>query len=298
MGAVLLRPGRRRAGREYDLHKAVTTRLMALADQMGPQWRVSMMDKTEVVPARDRRAASRYGSFRWRTQHRQRDQFPAAHAGMGWSEIRSATPLERLTAQDWTYVQGVWDTLETPVARDIAACTGTCRPVPRRRSRREVVTPHGTFRAATSAGLATRPSNAGEKQANAAESVAQFMSQGYGRANTDRGATKARDREFRRPLMIEALTDHCRSSAHQLPGSGSARTSVFNDKERSRPRRCLPPLGLNSKPRPPMRCSTGHHTGCARILPSSRMGWTFSAQVFSQFAGFGPSSGIWSAGRP
>ena len=54
-------------------------------------------------------------------------------------------------------------------------------------------------------------SNAGEKQANAAESVAQFMSQGYGRANTDRGATKARIENFAAPLMIDfeaVLTDH------------------------------------------------------------------------------------------
>ena len=139
--------------REYDLHKAVTARLMALADQMGPQWRASMMDKTEVVLPGIVGPLSRYRLISMALNTGNATNFQQLTQGMGWSEDQVRNALERLTAQDWTYVQGVWDTLET-LWPDIAALQERVARVPRRRSRRAKSSrPMEHSGAATSAGL-------------------------------------------------------------------------------------------------------------------------------------------------
>jgi hypothetical protein len=146
---------------------------MALADQMGPQWRASMMDKTEVVLPGIVGPLSRYRLISMALNTGNATNFQRLTQGMGWSEDQVRNALERLTAQDWTYVQGVWDTLET-LWPDIAALQERVAGVPPPKvEAREVVTPHGTFRGGYFP-LVYDPakSNAGEKQANAAESVA------------------------------------------------------------------------------------------------------------------------------
>jgi hypothetical protein len=56
-----------------------------------------------------------------------------------------------------------------------------------------------------------RKSNAGEKQANEAESVQSFVQQGYGRPATNRGATKKRVERLAAPVLLDfeyVLTSH------------------------------------------------------------------------------------------
>ena len=295
--------------REYDLHKAVTARLMALADQMGPQWRASMMDKTEVVLPGIVGPLSRYRLISMALNTGNATNFQRLTQGMGWSEDQVRNALERLTAQDWTYVQGVWDTLET-LWPDIAALQERVAGVPPPKvEAREVVTPHGTFRGGYFP-LVYDPakSNAGEKQANAAESVAQFMSQGYGRANTDRGATKARLENFAAPLMIDfeaVLTDHIPKVIKDISHREAALSlnKLLHDKEIKAA--LIDRIGMDryqlltgwEQTLIQDRADAFHrqfaaaHWSLSRLRANTSvvtMGWKLSTML-SQFAGFGPS---------
>ena len=295
--------------REYDLHKAVTTRLMALADQMGSQWRSSMMDKTDVVLPGIVGPLSRYRLISIALNTGNATNFQRLTQGMGWSEDQVRNALERLTAQDWTYVQGVWDTLET-LWPDIAALQERVAGVPPPKvEAREVVTPHGTFRGGYFP-LVYDPakSNAGEKQANAAESVAQFMSQGYGRANTDRGATKARIENFAAPLMIDfeaVLTDHLPKVIKDISHREAALSlnKLLHDKEIKAA--LIDRIGMDryqlltgwEQTLIQDRADAFHrqfaaaHWSLSRLRANTSvvtMGWKVST-MFAQIAGFGPS---------
>lgn len=198
--------------REYDLHAAVTKRLQDLADAQTSAWRSSLLDKTAArLPGIDG-ALSRYDLISIALNVGNESNWQRLLDGHGWTEPKVAAALEHLGAEDWRYVQGVWD-IAGSLWPEIAALQERVAGVaPEKIPPRKVVTPYGEF-AGGYYPLAYDPkkSQAGEKQADATQSVQDFMARGYGRAATSKGHTKTRLENFAAPLLLDfeqVLTSH------------------------------------------------------------------------------------------
>lgn len=198
--------------REYDLHAAVTKRLQDLAAAQTSAWRSSLLDKTAArLPGIDG-ALSRYDLISIALNVGNESNWQRLKDGHGWTDAQIAAALEHLGAEDWRYVQGVWD-IAGSLWPEIAALQERVAGVaPEKIPPRKVVTPYGEF-AGGYFPLAYDPkkSQAGEKQADATQSVQDFMARGYGRAATSKGHTKTRLEDFAAPLLLDfeqVLTSH------------------------------------------------------------------------------------------
>lgn len=199
--------------REYDLHGAVTTRLYDLAEAMPAEWKHSLYDKTDVRLPGIGRVLTRYDLLSIAMNTGNQSNYDKLLKGRGWTDAQVQGALSRLSDADMTYVQGVWDALES-LWPEIAALQKRVSGVePEKIPPRAIITAGGAEFAGGYFPMSYDPllSAAGEKQADAAESVQDFMARGYGLANTDRGHTKGRLEDFAAPVRLDyeqVLTSH------------------------------------------------------------------------------------------
>jgi len=199
--------------REYDLHAQVTKRLQDLHESMPKDWGHALYDKTDVrLPGVDH-ALTRYDLISIAMNTGNQSNYDKLLKGRGWSDGQVQDALSRMTDQDWTYVQGVWDTLESlwPEIADLQKRLAGVEPD--KVAPKKIITASGKEFAGGYFPLVYDPalSKAGEKQDDASESVQDFMARGYGRANTDKGHTKGRLEDFAAPIRLDfeqVLTSH------------------------------------------------------------------------------------------
>lgn len=199
--------------REYDLHAQVTAKIQKLHEKMPKDWGGSLIDKTDVrLPGIDH-ALTRYDLISIAMNTGNQSNYDKLLKGRGWSDAQVQGALSRLTDQDWGYVQGVWDTLES-LWPEIAELQKRLAGVePEKVEPKKIITANGKEFSGGYFPLVYDPSlsKAGEKQDDASESVQDFMARGYGRANTDKGHTKGRIEDYAAPLRLDyeqVLTSH------------------------------------------------------------------------------------------
>ncbi len=138
--------------------------------------------------------------------------------GYGWSEAGVRDVLNReLTADEWRYVQAVWDTLET-LWPDIAAMERRVNGVePEKVEATAVETPHGTFRGGYYPAIYD-PNRSVEAEANAARDSAGLFENIYTRATTRASSTKDRAAKVSRPihLSLGVMQQHVAEVVHDI----------------------------------------------------------------------------------
>jgi len=197
---------------EYDLHAEVTKKIEALSSDMPREWRHSLSDKTNVRLPGFNDYMKRYdlisAAFNLgNAQNRQR-----LMDGYGWNDADIQNIINALTVQDFEFVQGVWDAIETlwPHMADLEKRLSGLEP-------EKVVAAEFEAAGRTWRGgyfplvYDPKKSNAGEQQANEAQSVQNFVAQGYGRVSTNKGATKKRLEKLNAPVLLDyeqVITSH------------------------------------------------------------------------------------------
>ena len=178
---------------EYDLHREITTALQALTEGMPKQWRDSLMDRTDVRVTGFDKPLTRYDLISIALNMGNAQNLQRLTDGYQWTEIEFARIRSALTVEDWTFVQGMWDTLEKLWPHMAAMEERTSGLPPEKVQAQEFEAAGQTWRGGYYP-LVYDPrfSSAGEKQGSETESVQNFVAQGYGRASTNRGATKQR----------------------------------------------------------------------------------------------------------
>lgn len=122
--------------------------------------------------------------------------------GYGWNAGAIENFLtSELTAEEWQFVQGVWDTIET-LWPEIEAMERRVNGVaPDKVEAREIVTPHGTYRGGYYPAVYDSTLNL-KAEARAGRESDLFES-GYTRASTRSSATKARADQVRAPILLD-----------------------------------------------------------------------------------------------
>lgn len=293
---------------EYDLHAMVTTKIEELSKAMPKSWRHNIFDKTTLkLPGFDepitRHALISIALNMGNAQNQQR-----LMDGYGWSETDLQAVKDSLTEQDMQFVQGTWDAIEL-LWPHMAQLEERMSGLPPEKVEAVEIEVAGKKYRGGYFPLVYDPkkSQAGEKQTNEIESVQNFVAQGYGRAATNRGATKQRLENFSAPVMLDyeqVVTSHLakviKDISHREAVLGINKILTQNEIKAE----LIDKLGearyedlrkwlqmLVSD-----RADTLHQaSGLAGVVMKTRtntaivtMGWKISTMM-AQFAGFGPS---------
>jgi hypothetical protein len=294
--------------REYELHAMVTAKLQELAESMPKEWRESMADKTGIsLPGIDG-PVTRYTLLSLALNTGNASNLQRLRDGYGWNDAAIASALGELTADDARFVQGVWDTVNSLWPEIVALekrVTGIAPP----KVEATPVTIGGVEVAGGYFPLVydSRLSAVGEKQAEATESVGQFLANAYGRARTDRGYTKQRVETLKAPVLLDfeqVLTSHLTRvikdvshreaiySLNKILKDGEIKAALIDTVGEEQYRE----LNKWVQVLVADRADTLHQaTGAAKLIMQFRtnmaivtMGWKISTMM-AQFAGFGPS---------
>jgi hypothetical protein len=138
--------------------------------------------------------------------------------GYGWSEGQVQAILDTLSKEDWDFVQGVWDYLNS-YWPDIAAKQKRVTGLePEKVQAAEVITRHGTYRGGYYPMAYDDRQSVRAYADRAAEAAKAAMSGGYTRATTSRGHTKARVEGVKRPVRLDlgVIPEHVEKVIHDL----------------------------------------------------------------------------------
>lgn len=297
--------------REYELHAMVTAKLQELAESMPKEWREGLADKTGVTLPGIDGPVTRYTLLSLALNTGNASNLQRMRDGYGWSDATIASALGQLTADDARFVQGVWDTVNSLWPEIVALekrVTGVAPP----KVEATPVTIGGVEVAGGYFPLVydSRLSAVGEKQAEATESVGQFLANAYGRARTDRGYTKQRVETLKAPVLLDfeqVLTSHLTRvikdvshreaiySLNKILKDGDIKATLIDTVGEEQYRE----LNKWVQVLVADRADTLHQaTGAAKLIMQFRtnmaivtMGWKISTMM-AQFAGFGPSADL------
>ncbi len=198
--------------KEYELHAQVTKRIQDLTESQPKGWGDTLQDTFSVALPGLQSPVTRYTLISMALNTGNAGNYQRLRDGYGWSDTTINGALAKLSKEDWDYVQGIWDAVNS-LWPDIKALEErTSGVAPPKVESRVVQTRFGDYRGGYFP-LAYDPrlSGVGDKQAEATESVAQFMSNGYGRARTDKGYTKQRVENLKAAVQLDyeqVLTSH------------------------------------------------------------------------------------------
>lgn len=198
--------------KEYELHAQVTKRIQDLTEKQPKGWGDTLQDTFSVALPGLQSPVTRYTLISMALNTGNAGNYQRLRDGYGWSDTTINGALAKLSKEDWDYVQGIWDAVNS-LWPDIKALEErTSGVAPPKVEARTVQTRFGDY-AGGYFPLAYDPrlSGVGDKQAEATESVAQFMANGYGRARTDKGYTKQRVETLKAPVRLDyeqVLTSH------------------------------------------------------------------------------------------
>ncbi|HET6890483.1 MAG TPA: hypothetical protein VFH31_05225 [Pyrinomonadaceae bacterium] len=293
---------------EYDLHTMVTTKLEALSRGMPKDWRHGLLDRTAVRLPGFNEPITRYTLISIALNMGNAQNQQRLMDGYGWSETDLQAVKDSLTGQDMQFVQGTWDAIEL-LWPHMAQLEERMSGLPPEKVEAVEIEVAGKKYRGGYFPLVYDPkkSQAGEKQTNEIESVQNFVAQGYGRAATNRGATKQRLENFSAPVMLDyeqVVTSHLakviKDISHREAVLGINKILTQNeikaelidklgDAKYEDLRKWLQTLVAD-------RADTLHQaSGLAGFVMKARtntaivtMGWKISTMM-AQFAGFGPS---------
>lgn len=138
--------------------------------------------------------------------------------GEGWDEKALQANLDKhLSADDWKFIQGAWDLIET-LWPQIAELERRVNGVePEKVEPRTVNTPHGTFKGGYYP-LVYDPKKSFDVEARGQKSGDQLFENLYTRATTPKGFTKQRIEGYARPLWLslEVVPRHLAEVAHDV----------------------------------------------------------------------------------
>ncbi len=198
--------------KEYELHAQVTKRIQDLTESQPKGWGDTLQDTFSVALPGLQSPVTRYTLISMALNTGNAGNYQRLRDGYGWSDTTINGALAKLSKEDWDYVQGIWDAVNS-LWPDIKALEErTSGVAPPKVEARTVQTRFGDY-AGGYFPLAYDPrlSGVGDKQAEATESVAQFMANGYGRARTDKGYTKQRVENLKAAVQLDyeqVLTSH------------------------------------------------------------------------------------------
>lgn len=294
--------------REYELHAMVTAKLSELSDSMPKTWRQSLADKTAITLPGIDGPVTRYTLLSLALNTGNASNLQRLRDGYGWSDDLIRSALAELNADDARFVQGVWDTVNSLWPEIVALekrVTGVAPP----KVEAIPVTIGGVEVSGGYFPLVydSRLSAVGEKQAEATESVGQFLANAYGRARTDKGYTKQRVETLKAPVLLDfeqVLTSHLTRvikdvshreaiySLNKILKDGDIKAALIDtvgEEQYRELNRWVQVLVAD-------RADTLHQaTGAAKLIMQFRtnmaivtMGWRISTML-AQFAGIGPA---------
>lgn len=198
--------------KEYELHAQVTKRIQDLTESQPKGWGDTLQDTFSVALPGIQSPVTRYTLISIALNTGNDGNYQRLRDGYGWSDTTINGALAKLSKEDWDYVQGIWDAVNSLWPEIKALEERTSGVAPPKVEARTVQTRFGDY-AGGYFPLAYDPrlSGVGDKQAEATESVAQFMSNAYGRARTDKGYTKQRVENLKAPVRLDyeqVLTSH------------------------------------------------------------------------------------------
>lgn len=190
--------------KEYELHASVTKQIQDLTESMPKGWGDTLTDKFDVTLPGFEGPVTRYTLISMALNIGNDSNYQRLRDGYGWSDASIDSALQNLTKQDWDYIQGIWDAVNSLWPEIKALEERTSGVAPPKVEPRVVQTAFGDYRGGYFP-LAYDPrlSAVGDKQAEATESVGQFMSNAYGRARTDRGYTKQRAENLKAAVRLD-----------------------------------------------------------------------------------------------
>ena len=144
--------------------------------------------------------------------------------GYGWTDDQVRAIIDRLTEDDWKFVQGVWDLIDG-LWPDIIALEQKVRGLkPEKVEPRPIPTKYGTFRGGYFPIVYDHDSIAGSKQLSSEQKS--LFETTTTRATTPRGHTKARIDTFAAPILLDIgiIPQHLGKVIHDL----THRTAVMN----------------------------------------------------------------------
>jgi len=189
--------------KEYDYHAQITKQLQELNESMPKEWHGTMLDKTGASLLGIEGKLDRYTLISIALNAGNDGNLQRLLDGNRWTPEALDEALKELSANDWKYVQGVWDIVNSLWPEIEALQERVAGVPPKKVEAREFTNEHGTFKGGYFP-LAYDPktSQAGEKQVAATDSVSDFMAQRYGKATTGKGHTKERMETVNaRPLL-------------------------------------------------------------------------------------------------
>ena len=293
---------------EYDLHKLVTSKIQELSASMPKAWRDSLDERTTVRLPGFANPVTRYTLISIALNMGNEQNMQRLRDGYGWSQDDFNAIRQALSTDDMKFVQGTWDAIELlwPYMAELEKRMSGLEPV-------KVVAMPFEHKGVEYRGgyfplvYDPKKSGAGEKQASETESVQSFVAQGYGRANTNRGATMQRVENLKAPVLLDyeqVLSGHLAKVIKDIshreavlginkiltnPAIKESLIDKLGEARYTEMRQWLQVL-VNDR--------TDTLTGGkwqARLLMATRtnlaivsMGWKVSTML-AQFAGFGPS---------
>lgn len=197
---------------EYDLHAEVTNEIQKINDSMPKQWRESLLDRTTLRLPGFSKPLTRYDLISVAMNMGNAQNMQRLRDGYGWTENDFNTIKQTLRGDDMRFVQGMWDAIEKLWPHMAALEKRVSGLEPEKVLAQEIEIADTVWRGGYFPLVYDpRKSGFGEKQADETESVQQFMAKGYGRAATNKGATKARVDELKAPVLLDyeqVLTSH------------------------------------------------------------------------------------------
>lgn len=190
--------------KEYELHASVTKQIQDLTESMPKGWGDTLTDKFDVTLPGFEGPVTRYTLISMALNIGNDSNYQRLRDGYGWSDAAIDSALQNLTKQDWDYIQGIWDAVNSLWPEIKALEERTSGVAPPKVEPRVVQTAFGDYRGGYfPLAYDSRLSAVGDKQAEATESVGQFMSNAYGRARTDRGYTKQRAENLKAAVRLD-----------------------------------------------------------------------------------------------
>lgn len=197
---------------EYDLHALVTEKLVALIESQPAEWRNGLFDDVGLVLPGFTMPFNRHQLISAALNMGNAGNIQRLADGYGWGQRELLAIRDKLTLEDMQFIQATWDAIEQlwPHMAALEERTAGIKP-----EKVEAVS-FELFGKEWRGGYYpivydSKKSRAGQKQADQAQEVGAFLASGYGRAQTDRGATKKRLDEYANPLLLDfdhVLTSH------------------------------------------------------------------------------------------
>lgn len=192
---------------EYDATKTITAKIAAAVTNIPAAIRQRMLETVKIAGIEN--VVTRKDLLGVALNVGNQGNYDKLLKGMGWTAEQVQAMTEQLTAEEWRFVQGIWDTLES-LWPEIAALQKRITGLePEKVDARPITNQHGTFRGGYypimySAVLSD------QGQLQLASNIGGLLEDSYTRATIPSGHRKARVEGFARPfdLDLDRLPNH------------------------------------------------------------------------------------------